>query len=34
MRQGVRIEDGEAHFPEHGSNGAFAAGDSTGESKP
>jgi hypothetical protein len=34
MSQRVCIEDGEAHFPEHGSNRAFAAGDSTGESEP
>jgi len=32
MGQGVGVEDGEAHFAEHGGDGAFAAGDAAGES--
>jgi hypothetical protein len=30
---GVSVEDGETHFAEHGGDGAFAAGDSTGEAE-
>jgi hypothetical protein len=33
VREGIGIEDGEAHIAQHGSNGALAAGDSAGESK-
>src|SRR5882762_9161141 len=33
MGQGVGVEDGEAHFAEHGGDGAFAAGDAAGESE-
>jgi len=33
MSQGIGIEDGEAHFAQHGGDGAFAAGDSTGEAE-
>jgi hypothetical protein len=33
MGEGVGIEDGEAEFAQHGGNGAFAAGDSTGEAE-
>jgi hypothetical protein len=33
VREGVGIENGEAHIAQHGSNGALAAGDSAGESK-
>jgi hypothetical protein len=31
--QGVGVEDREAHVAQHGGDGAFAAGDSTGESE-
>jgi len=31
--EGIGVEDRKAKFAEHGSNGAFAAGDSTGESE-
>jgi hypothetical protein len=33
VRQGVRVEDGEAEFTEHGGDGAFAAGDAAGEAE-
>jgi hypothetical protein len=33
VSQGIGVEDGEAHFAQHGSDGAFAAGDSTGEAE-
>ena len=29
----IGVEDGEAHFAEHGGHGAFAAGDAAGEAK-
>src|SRR3989442_169422 len=31
--QGIGVEDGETHFAQHGGDGAFAAGDSTGEAE-
>jgi hypothetical protein len=33
VRQGVRVQDGEAEFAEHGGDGAFAAGDAAGEAE-
>src|ERR1700688_266374 len=33
VRQGVRVEDGENEFAEHGGDGAFAAGDAAGEAE-
>jgi hypothetical protein len=33
VREGVRVQNGEAEFAEHGSDGAFAAGDAAGEAK-
>jgi len=33
MSQGIGIEDREAHFAQHSGDGAFAAGDSTGEAE-
>ena len=31
VREGIGVENGEAHFAEHGGDGAFAAGDSAGQ---
>ena len=33
VREGVGVENGKAHFAQHGGDGAFAAGDSTGEAE-
>ena len=33
VREGVGIKDGEPHFTQHGGDGAFAAGDSTGKAE-
>jgi hypothetical protein len=33
MSQGIGVEDGEAHFAQHGGDCAFAAGDSTGKAE-
>jgi hypothetical protein len=33
VREGVGVEDGEAHFAQHSGYGAFAAGDASGESE-
>jgi hypothetical protein len=33
MSQGIGVEDGEAHFAQHGGDCAFATGDSTGEAE-
>jgi hypothetical protein len=33
VREGVGVEDGEAHFAQHSGYGAFAAGDAAGESE-
>jgi hypothetical protein len=33
VRDGIGIEDGEAHFSQHGADGAFAAGDTASDPK-